>query len=55
MKRASTSEAHTRRAKPAEKLRRLSKVKVPDMSRIWDTFPQLPGDSTRFIEKDRDR
>jgi hypothetical protein len=23
------------------------------MSRIWNTFPQLSGDSARFIEKDR--
>ena len=26
-----------------------------DMSLIWDTFPQLSGDSTEFISEDRDR
>jgi|HubBroStandDraft_4_1064222.scaffolds.fasta_scaffold461812_1 prevent-host-death family protein len=26
-----------------------------DMSRFWNDFPQLTGDSTQFISEDRDR
>ena len=48
-----------RRGEPVAELRPLSKkanrLKFPDMSRIWKTFPQLSGDSTRFVEEDRDR
>jgi len=48
-----------RRGQPVAELRPLSKPrkkpKFPDMSRFWNTFPQVPGDSTRFIEEDRDR
>ena len=48
-----------RRGEPVAELRPLSrkasKIKFPDMSRIWNTFPQLTGDSSRFIEEDRDR
>jgi antitoxin (DNA-binding transcriptional repressor) of toxin-antitoxin stability system len=48
-----------RRGEPVAELRPLSrktrKIRLPDMSRIWNTFPQLPGDSARFIEEDRDR
>jgi prevent-host-death family protein len=48
-----------RRGEPVAELRPLSRkahrIRLPDMSRIWDTFPQLAGDSTRFIEEDRDR
>ncbi len=48
-----------RHGEPIAELRPLSKphrkVKLPDMSRIWKTFPQIPGDSSRFIEEDRDR
>jgi len=48
-----------RRGEPIAELRPLSqprkKVKLPDMSEIWNTFPQLSGDSTRFIEEDRER
>jgi antitoxin (DNA-binding transcriptional repressor) of toxin-antitoxin stability system len=48
-----------RRGEPVAELRPLSKkarkVQFPDMSRIWKTFPQLSGDSARFIEEDRDR
>jgi antitoxin (DNA-binding transcriptional repressor) of toxin-antitoxin stability system len=48
-----------RRGEPVAELRPLSrqkrKIRFPDMSRIWKTFPQLAGDSTRFIEEDRDR
>jgi hypothetical protein len=35
--------------------KKAGKIGFPDMSRIWNTFPQLSGDSTRFIEEDRDR
>ena len=46
-----------RRGEPVAELRPLSKVrrkpKLPDMTRFWKTFPQLTGDSTRFIEEDR--
>jgi antitoxin (DNA-binding transcriptional repressor) of toxin-antitoxin stability system len=48
-----------RRGEPVAELRPLTKrpkkVKLPDMSRFWNEFPQVPGDSTRFIEEDRDR
>jgi prevent-host-death family protein len=48
-----------RRGEPVAELRPLSrrtrKIQLPDMSRIWKTFPQLAGDSARFIEEDRDR
>jgi prevent-host-death family protein len=47
-----------RRGQPVAELRPLSKpqkVKLPDMSRFWNTFPVIRDDSTRFIEEDRDR
>jgi antitoxin (DNA-binding transcriptional repressor) of toxin-antitoxin stability system len=48
-----------RRGEPVAELRPLSrkkrKIRFPDMSRIWNTFPQLPADSERFIEEDRNR
>jgi prevent-host-death family protein len=48
-----------RRGEPVAELRPLTKarkkLKLPDISHIWDTFPQLPGDSSRFIEEDRHR
>jgi prevent-host-death family protein len=48
-----------RRGEPVAELRPISKVrrkiKFPDMTRFWKDFPQLSGDSTRFIEEDRDR
>jgi prevent-host-death family protein len=48
-----------RRGEPVAELRPLSKkarkIRLPDMSLIWDNFPQLSGDSARFIEEDRDR
>ena len=48
-----------RRGEPVAELRPLArktrKIQLPDMSRIWNTFPQLAGDSARFIEEDRDR
>ena len=30
-----------------------SKRKLPDMTRFWNTFPQVSGDSGRFLEEDR--
>lgn len=48
-----------RRGQPVAELRPLSNTrkrpKFRDMSRFWNTFPQLPGDSTQFISEDRDR
>ena len=48
-----------RRGEPVAELRPFSKarqkIKFPDMTRFWNEFPQLPGDSTKFIEEDRDR
>jgi prevent-host-death family protein len=48
-----------RRGEPVAELRPLTKKKkkpkFPDMSLIWNTFPQISGDSTRYIEEDRDR
>jgi prevent-host-death family protein len=48
-----------RRGEPVAELRPLSpkkrKTRFPDMSSIWSTFPQLPDDSARFVEEDRDR
>ena len=48
-----------RRGEPVAELRPLSKkankIKFPNMTRIWTTFPQLSGDSARFIDEDRDR
>jgi prevent-host-death family protein len=48
-----------RRGQPVAELRPVTKkpkkVKMPDMSRFWNEFPQVPGDSTRFISEDRDR
>lgn len=46
-----------RRGKPVAELRALSrtrtKFKLPDMSRFWNEFPQLTGDSGKFLEEDR--
>ena len=48
-----------RRGEPVAELRPLpkrpAKLKFPNMGRIWKTFPQLSGDSTHFVEEDRDR
>ncbi len=48
-----------RRGQPVAELgpvaKKPRKVKMPDMSRLWNEFPQVPGDSTRFISEDRDR
>ena len=45
-----------RRGEPVVELRAIDKKPqppLPDMSEIWNTFPQLPGDSGRFLEEDR--
>jgi prevent-host-death family protein len=46
-----------RRGHPVAELRPLSEKPkqppLPDMSEIWNTFPQVPGDSGRFLEEDR--
>jgi prevent-host-death family protein len=48
-----------KRGEPVAELRPLSrppkKPPLRDMTRFWNTFPQLSGDSTRFIDEDRDR
>lgn len=53
-----------RRGQPVAELRPLSEAQIGkphkkphfrDMRRIWDTYPQLSGDSTQFISEDRDR
>lgn len=48
-----------RRGEPVAELRPLSrvrrKIKFPDMTRFWNEFPRVPGDSTEFIEEDRGR
>jgi antitoxin (DNA-binding transcriptional repressor) of toxin-antitoxin stability system len=47
-----------RRGEPVAELRPLSKkpkVKFPDMSHLWNEFPQIPDDSTQTIGEDRDR
>ena len=45
------------RGQPVAELRPLSKRaakrKLPDMTRFWNTFPQVSGDSGRFLEEDR--
>ena len=46
-----------RRGEPVAELRPLSKArpktKLPDMTRFWKRFPQVSGDSGRFLEEDR--
>jgi len=48
-----------RRGEPVAELRPISKrqgpVKLPDMSRFWNQFPQISGDSTEDISEDRER
>jgi len=45
------------RGRAVAELRPLSskpaKRKLPDMKRFWNTFPQVSGDSGRFLEEDR--
>jgi prevent-host-death family protein len=46
-----------RRGEPVAELRPLSKkrarFKLPDMSRFWNDFPKVGGDSGRMLEEDR--
>jgi prevent-host-death family protein len=48
-----------RRGQPVAQLcpltRKPKKLKLPDMSRFWNEFPQIPGNSTQNISEDRDR
>jgi prevent-host-death family protein len=47
-----------RRGEPIAEIRplaRKAKAKFPDMSRLWNDFPQLPEDSSQIISEDRDR
>jgi prevent-host-death family protein len=47
-----------RRGQPVAELRPLDtrpQPPLPDMSHIWNTFPQVPGDSTDYVSEDRDR
>jgi prevent-host-death family protein len=45
------------RGEPVAELRPLSNTrtrpKLPDMARFWKLFPQVPGDSGRYLEEDR--
>jgi antitoxin (DNA-binding transcriptional repressor) of toxin-antitoxin stability system len=45
-----------RRGEPVVELRAIEtnpQPPLPDMSDIWNTFPQVSGDSGRFLEEDR--
>jgi prevent-host-death family protein len=46
-----------RRGQPVAELRPISdkpkQPPLPDMSEIWNSMPQVPGDSGRFLEEDR--
>jgi antitoxin (DNA-binding transcriptional repressor) of toxin-antitoxin stability system len=46
-----------RRGEAVAELRPLTrkkiKPKLPDMSRFWTRYPQVPGDSGRYLEEDR--
>lgn len=48
-----------RRGQAVAELRPISrprrKLKFPDMTRFWNEFPQIRGDSSKFIEEDRER
>jgi antitoxin (DNA-binding transcriptional repressor) of toxin-antitoxin stability system len=48
-----------RRGKPVTELRplqgRRKRIELPDMTRFWNEFPQLTGDSTGFFSNGRDR
>jgi prevent-host-death family protein len=46
------------RGVPIAELRPVSRKKqppLPDMTRFWNEFPQIQGDSTEHISEDRDR
>jgi len=46
-----------RRGQPVAELCPLSAERkqppLPDLSEIWNSMPQVPGDSGRFLEEDR--
>jgi prevent-host-death family protein len=45
-----------KRGQPVAELRPLTKkkkVRLPDMTEFWKEFPQIPGDSGKFLEEDR--
>lgn len=46
-----------RRGRPVAELRPLTpkatRPKLPDMTRFWNEFPKVPGDSGRYLEEDR--
>ena len=46
-----------RRGEPVAELRPISKKRArprfPDMRDFWRRFPEVPGDSGRFLEEDR--
>ncbi len=46
-----------RRGEPVAELRPITtkkkKVKFPDMTEFWASMPQVPGDSSKFLEEDR--
>jgi prevent-host-death family protein len=47
-----------RRGQPVAEIRPISKKKqppLPDMSKFWNDYPQVSGDSTQYISEDRDR
>jgi len=33
--------------------RNRTRPKLPDMTRFWSRYPQVPGDSGRYLEEDR--
>lgn len=45
-----------RRGQPVAELRPIRhrpQPPLPDMRHIWEMFPQVPGDSGKFLEEDR--
>lgn len=46
-----------RRGQPVAELRAIlcksARPPLPDMRKIWEEFPSVPGDSGRFLEEDR--
>ena len=46
-----------RRGEPVAELRKFDQRRkqrpLPDMSKFWNEFPQVPGDSGKFLEEDR--
>lgn len=46
-----------RRGEPVAELRpladKVTRRNLPDLSEVWNAFPNVPGDSGRFLEEDR--